>query len=76
MFDRIVSTPGLLGGKPCIRGTRISVEMVLEWMASGATRDEIVQAYPQLTIEDVDQALRYAANAVKNEVLVVAEVGH
>ena len=39
MFDRIVSDPGVLGGKPIIKGTRISVEMVMEWMTSGASRD-------------------------------------
>ena len=74
MFDRIVSNPAILGGKPIIRGTRISVEMILEWIASGATRDEILRKHPHLTIADVEQALGYAASAVRNEVLVAAEV--
>jgi len=75
MFDRIVSNPSILGGKPIIRGTRISVELILEWVASGATRDEILRKHPNLTAADVEQALSYAASAVRNEVLVTAEVG-
>jgi uncharacterized protein (DUF433 family) len=74
MFGRIVSDPAVLGGKPCIKGTRISVEFILELLASGASRDEIVQAYPHLMAEDVEEALRYAAHFLDNEVLVTAEV--
>jgi uncharacterized protein (DUF433 family) len=74
MFDRITSEPAILGGKPIVRGTRISVEIILEWIASGATRDEIVRKHPHLTAGDVEQALAYAASAVRNEVLVTAEV--
>lgn len=74
MFDRIVSDPSILGGKPIIRGTRISVEMVMEWIASGASRDDILKSYPHLTAEDIQQAVGYAAQAVKNEVLLTAEI--
>ena len=74
MFDRIVSDPKVLGGKPIVKGTRISVEMILEWIASGANRAEIVGAYPQLSAEDVQQALSYAASAVNNETTVTAGV--
>lgn len=74
MFDRIVSDPAILGGKPIIKGTRISVEMVLEWMASGATRNDILKAYPHLQANDVEQAIGYAAKAVKNEVMTTVEV--
>jgi uncharacterized protein (DUF433 family) len=59
----------LLGGKPCIRGTRISVELVLELLASGATKEEILTAYPQIAAEGLAAALRYAARALKNEVV-------
>lgn len=48
MFDRLISDPAILGGKPTILGTRISVAMVLEWAASGASRDDIVRAYPHI----------------------------
>jgi uncharacterized protein (DUF433 family) len=74
MFDRITSNPAILGGKPIIRDTRISVAMILEWIASGATRDDILRKHGHLTAEDIEQALAYAASAVRNEVLVTAEV--
>jgi uncharacterized protein (DUF433 family) len=74
MFDRITSDAAILGGKPIIRGTRISVEMILEWMASGGTRDDIIRQHPHLTSEDIEQALGYAANATRNEVLLSAKV--
>jgi len=67
MFDRIVSDPAILRGKPCIRGTRISVELILELIASGATRDDILRAYPHLSAEDVEQALCYAAGAYRQD---------
>jgi uncharacterized protein (DUF433 family) len=44
MFIRIISDPAILDGKPCVKGTRISVEMILEWVASGASRDSIVNS--------------------------------
>lgn len=74
MFNRIVSNPSVLGGKPCIKGTRISVEFILELAASGASRDDIVSAYPHLAAEDVEEALQYAAHFLKNEVVLAAEV--
>lgn len=74
MFARIVNDPAILGGKPCIKGTRISVEMILEWVASGASRDEIVQSYPQLTTEDVEEALNFAAQSLSNETIMTAEI--
>jgi uncharacterized protein (DUF433 family) len=64
MFTHIIADPAILGGKPCIKGTRLSVEFILELFASGATREEILSAYPQLTIEGIEEALRYVANSV------------
>ncbi len=75
MFTRIISNPAVLGGKPCIRGTRISVEFVVELVAGGASRDDIVKAYPHLAPEDVEEALRYAARFLTNEVVISVEVG-
>ena len=63
MLDRITSDAAILAGKPIIRGTRISVEIILEWIASGATRDDIVRKHPHLSTADVEQALAYAASA-------------
>lgn len=74
MFDRITSDPEILGGKPIVRGTRISVAMILEWFASGETRDQILTAYPHLHGEDIEQALGYAASMSENEVLVPGRV--
>ncbi len=73
-FDRIWSDPAILGGKPCIRGTRISVEFILELAASGASRDAIIASYPQLTPVDIEQAMRYVARFLKNEVVVGTRV--
>ncbi|MEE9295649.1 MAG: DUF433 domain-containing protein [Phycisphaerae bacterium] len=74
MFDRIVCHPDVQGGKPCVKGSRISVEFILELLASGGSRDRIVQDYPQLAPEDVEQALRYAARFLQNDVVITAEV--
>ena len=63
----IVSDSRVLGGKPCVRGTRLSVEFLLELAASGATRDEILVRYPQLTGDGVAAAFRYAADVLKGE---------
>ena len=76
MFQRIVSDPSVLGGKPCIRGTRISVEFILELIASGASRDDIIRAWPNLTAEDVEEAVLYAARFLKNEIVVNVELPH
>lgn len=69
MFDRIISAPDVLGGKPCVKDTRISVELILEWIASGAAPAEIAETYPQLEEADVQQAVRYAARFLENEVV-------
>jgi uncharacterized protein (DUF433 family) len=64
MFDRIISDPAILSGEPIIRGTRISVAMILEWVGSGASRGEIVRKHPHLNAEDLEQALAYAVAPV------------
>lgn len=65
--DLIVSDPQILGGKPCIRGTRLSVEFLLELAASGATQEQILAQYPQLTADGLAAAFRYAADVLKGE---------
>ena len=59
MFSRIVSDAAVLRGKPRIRGTRITVEFILELVASGACREDILASHPHLTAEDVEEAVRY-----------------
>jgi len=60
-MDRITFDPAVMGGKPCIRGQRVTVGMVLGLLAAGRSRDEILKAYPYLEPEDIDQCLAYAA---------------
>jgi uncharacterized protein (DUF433 family) len=67
MYTRVVSDPTVLGGKPVVKGTRISVEFLLELFASGATRADVLTIYPHLTAEGVEEALRYAADVLKRD---------
>ncbi|NOY91622.1 MAG: DUF433 domain-containing protein [Deltaproteobacteria bacterium] len=69
MNEWIVTAPDILGGKPHVRGTRLSVEFLLELLASGGSRAEILEAYPQLTDDGLTAALTYAAKALKNEIV-------
>ena len=62
------SKSGNTGGKPIIKGTRISVEFILELLASDVTETEILQDYPHLSKEDINACLRYAANSLKNDI--------
>jgi uncharacterized protein (DUF433 family) len=59
MFIYIASSPEILNGKPHIVGTRLSIEFILELFASGATKDDVIKAYPQLTTEAVEEVLKY-----------------
>lgn len=72
-MTRITANREILSGKPIIRGTRISVEFILELLASGVTEDEIIQDYPHLTKEDIRACLEYAAHSMKNEILLELE---
>ena len=60
-LDRITFNPEVMGGKPCIRGMRVTVGTVIGLMASGYTSEEILEAYPYLETDDIYQALSYAA---------------
>lgn len=74
MFAHIAYDNQILRGKPHIVGTRLSIEFILELFASGATKSEVLKAYPQLTAEAIEEALKYAAQSVKNEVLLDVKV--
>ena len=67
-FDRITVEPGKCGGKPCIRGMRITVRRVLEILATFREREAIFQEYPFLEEEDLRQALSFAAAALDYDV--------
>lgn len=64
-FDRIISDPEILSGKPIVRGTRLAVEFILEQLAAGATEAELLEDYPRLTREDILACLAYAAWVAK-----------
>lgn len=65
--DRITVDPGVLAGKPVIKGTRMAVEFLIELLAERWTHEQILNNYPQLTEEDIQAALHYAAEALKQE---------
>ncbi len=73
-YPLIVSDIAILSGKPCIKDTRISVQLILEWIASGASIQDIVTKYPHISVEGVQQAILYASDAMKNEIII--EVQH
>lgn len=60
-FPRITRNPSVMGGKPCIRGMRVTVGMILGNLGSGVALDEVLAAYPYLEREDVLEAIRYGA---------------
>jgi uncharacterized protein (DUF433 family) len=68
-FTRITVNPRQMGGAPCIRGLRIPVATVVDMVADGMTETEILAAYPDLEREDIAEALRYAADAVREREL-------
>jgi len=70
-FTRITARPDQMGGVPCVRGLRIPVATVVGMVADGMSEPEIVAAYPELEAEDVREAIRYAAEAVRERELPV-----
>jgi uncharacterized protein (DUF433 family) len=73
MIEQITANPNILGGKPIVRGTRISVEFILDLLASEVSEKEILEDYPHLTKKDIHACLRYAARSCKNEIYVELE---
>lgn len=65
--ERIVSDPEVLVGKPAIKGTRISVELVLGWLSNGWSHEMILEAYPHVTAEDILACLAFAAEMLRDE---------
>jgi uncharacterized protein (DUF433 family) len=61
IFDRITQEPGIMGGKPCIRGMRVTVSNILSQIGAGETIEELLVDYPYLEREDILQAFQYAA---------------
>jgi uncharacterized protein (DUF433 family) len=69
LSDRITVDPEQCGGRPCIRGMRIRVSDVLDLLASGLTAQEVVDELPDLELEDVEAALRYASKRIDHPVV-------
>ena len=59
--ERITIDPSVLAGKPVIKGTRLAVEFIVDLLAQGWTRDDVLQSYPDLTAEDITACLKYAS---------------
>jgi len=72
LLKRIVVDPKVMGGKPVIRGTRITVDLILELLASGMTPEEIAEDY-KISVEDVRAALLYAAKILGREEIMIVE---
>jgi len=73
--ERIDIDPAIMMGKPVIRGTRITVEMILRKLAEGASEVELLQDYPHLTTEDIRAAVAYGAASVAHEEAVLLPTG-
>ena len=69
-FQFITSDAKVLGGKPIIKGTRISVEFIMEWIASGGTLQSLYLEYAQLPKGSAEEAVLYAAQFTKNEIFI------
>lgn len=74
VFDRITRDPGVMSGKACIRGMRVTVSMVVGQIGAGRSVDDLLADYPYLEREDILQALRYAAWRADERELVLAGV--
>lgn len=73
-LDRIIVDPKICLGQPTVRGTRITVSVILKMLAGGKTVQEVLEAYPEIELEDVYQAMKYAAWVVSGQVHLVPAV--
>jgi uncharacterized protein (DUF433 family) len=73
LLNRITINPEICGGRPCIRGLRVRVKDVLDMLAGGASRSEILEDYPYLEDEDITAALEFASRAADHPVLTAVE---
>ena len=73
IHPRIVADPEILGGKPIVEGTRLSVAHVLGLLGRGMTTDELIESYPFLTKDDILHVITYAANALENDIYIESD---
>ena len=74
-FPRITQNPAVMGGKPCVRGLRVTVGMIVGQIGAGRTVDELLADYPYLEREDILEALRYAAWRAQEREVDLTEAG-
>lgn len=72
LLERIYLEPRIRGGKPCIKGTRIWVSLILDFLADGVTEAELLVEYPQLAQEDIRAAIAYGAEMARERVIPIA----
>jgi len=72
LLKRILVDPNVCFGKPCIRGTRIWVSLILDFLANGMTNEEVLAEYPQLAKEDIQAAIAYGAEMSRERFVEVA----
>jgi uncharacterized protein (DUF433 family) len=72
LLKRVTVDPNVAGGKPCIRGTRVYISIILDGLAEGLTPEQIIDHYPQLSVDDIHAALVYAAELSRESVFKVA----
>jgi uncharacterized protein (DUF433 family) len=73
--DRIMVNPNICHGRPCIRGTRIWVSLILDLLASGSSPNEILQEYPQLKLEDIQACIGYGAETTRERFIPITVEG-
>jgi len=71
LLKRVSINPKICHGKPCIRGTRIMVSVILDNLTAGVSRDEILKNYPTIQPEDIDAALAYASEVVRERIVPI-----
>lgn len=71
----IVAEPEIMYGKPCIKGTRIPVDLILDKLAAGQSMEDLLEGYPPLTMADILACLQFGADAVRNEIDISNDVG-
>jgi uncharacterized protein (DUF433 family) len=67
LYDRITVNPDICHGKPCIKGTRIFISIILDWLTAGASFEDILDAYPSLTREDIVAVLEYSKLLIEKQ---------
>ena len=69
-FDRIVRDPEICGGQPTVRGTRVLVTVILDYLREGYSFDEILESFPSITRQDIQEIIAYAKDMISGEVII------